>query len=74
MSDITYEIIKEYGILSEGKGGWRKEARLISWNGKSPKIDIRDWNPAYKKMGRGITLTKEEAAKLRDYLAAALEE
>ncbi|MDR2493786.1 MAG: hypothetical protein LBD24_01045 [Spirochaetaceae bacterium] len=72
MPDITYSIIKEYGVLSEGKGGWRKEVRLISWNGKNPKIDIRDWSAGHEKMGRGVTLNKEEAVRLRDYLNAAL--
>jgi len=74
MPDITFDIVKTYGVLSEEKGGWRKELNSVSWNGKNPKFDIRDWAPDHEKMGKGVTLTREEAQKLRDLLNAALEE
>jgi hypothetical protein len=73
MPDITYDILKTYGILSEEKGGWKKELNLVSWNGRTPKFDLRDWAPGHEKMGKGITLTREEAVKLAEYLSAALE-
>ena len=68
MADFTYEIKEEIGVLSESKSGWRKEVNLISWNGASPKLDIRDWAPNHEKMGKGITLSTEEARKLSDLL------
>ena len=64
MSDFTYEIIEEIAILSEREGGWQKVVNLISWNGGTPKYDIRDWSPDRKKMGKGVTLTREEFAEL----------
>lgn len=60
MADIKFDIIEEIGILSENPKGWKKELNLISWNGAAPKYDIRDWSPGHEKMGKGITLTKEE--------------
>ncbi|MDR1301575.1 MAG: hypothetical protein LBK43_03780 [Treponema sp.] len=72
MPDITYDILKHYGVLEEGKGGWRKEVNLISWNGRNPKFDIRDWAPDHQKMGKGITLTQEEARKLVHLLSCSL--
>ncbi|GHV25066.1 hypothetical protein AGMMS4952_01910 [Spirochaetia bacterium] len=74
MPDITYDILKNYGVLSEEKNGWRKELSLVSWNGRNPKLDLRDWAPDHQKMGKGITLTREEALKLQELLTAALEE
>ena len=74
MADITCDILKSYGVLSEEKGGWKKELSLVSWNGRAPKFDIRDWSPGHEKMGKGVTLNREEAAKLAEYLAAALAE
>ena len=68
MAEITYEIIEEVGVLSENAKGWRKELNKISWNGTAPKYDIRDWAPGHEKMGKGITLSDEEVAKLRDLL------
>lgn len=68
MAEFQYEIIKEIGILSEGSRGWRKEFNLISWNGAAPKYDLRDWAPNHEKMGKGITLTEDEIAALKDLL------
>lgn len=68
MSEIKYEIIEQLGVLSEGEKGWRKELNLISWNGREPKYDLRDWSENHEKMGKGITLTEEEAIKLRNIL------
>ena len=68
MADIKYDIVEEIGVLSENAKGWRKELNKISWNGAAPKYDIRDWAPAHEKMGKGITLTEEEAARLKEML------
>ena len=70
MADIKYEIIKHIGSLSESSRGWTKELNIISWNGGVPKLDIRDWAPEHEKMGKGITLTEEEAEKLARLLQA----
>lgn len=68
MSEIKYEIIEEVALLSESAKGWTKELNLISWNDREPKYDIRDWAPNKEKMGKGITLTKDELISLRDAL------
>lgn len=68
MTDIKYEIKEELGTLSENAKGWTKELNLISWNDAAPKYDIRDWAPEHEKMGKGVTLTKEEAAALFELL------
>ena len=72
VADITFEIVKPIGVISEEKGGWKKELNLVSWNGRAPKFDIRDWSPDHEKMGKGITLTKDEAAKLAELLKIAM--
>ncbi len=64
MADIKYEITEELGILSEKSSGWTKELNRISWNGGAAKFDIRDWAPEHEKMGKGVTLTEEEAKQL----------
>ena len=72
MADITFDIVKHFGIISEEKAGWKKELNLVSWNGRAPKLDIRDWAPGHEKMGKGITLAKDEAEKLAELLGTAL--
>lgn len=68
MADIKYEVIESIAILSDTSKGWTKEFKLISWNDKEPKYDIRDWSPDGQKMGKGVTLTKEEIVKLKTIL------
>ncbi|ARM72228.1 TPA_asm: hypothetical protein GIN74_09890 [Listeria monocytogenes] len=68
MANIEYEIVEEIGILSKNARGWQKELNKVSWNGRTPKYDIRDWSENHEKMGKGITLTDEEAEALKKLL------
>ena len=68
MADIKYEIKEEIGVMSESSKGWTKELNLISWNGKEAKYDLRDWAPEHEKMGKGVTLSKEELIRLKELL------
>ncbi len=70
MSEIKYEIIKNVGVLSKSASGWAKELNLISWNDRDPKYDLRDWSPDREKMGKGVTLSKEELSALKELLNA----
>lgn len=69
MADIKYDIVEEIGVLSENAKGWRKEINLISWNGAAPKYDIREWAPEHEKMGKGVTISKEEIETLKNILS-----
>lgn len=66
MAEIKFDIIKNIGVLSEGAKGWKREVNLISWNDRKPKIDIRDWDEAHVKMGKGITLSSDELKQLKE--------
>ena len=68
MAGIKYEIEEQIGVVSESPKGWTKELNLISWNGRQAKYDLRDWAPEHEKMGKGITMDKDELKKLRDIL------
>lgn len=65
MADLKYEVVETIAVLSESPKGWTKELNLISWNGRNPKFDLRDWAPNREKMGKGVTLTKDELAELK---------
>lgn len=64
MAEVKCEIKENIGVLSEGSKGWKKELNLVSWNGREPKYDLRDWAPDHEKMGKGITLTVDEVKTL----------
>ena len=68
MVDIRYDIVQELGILSESNKGWTKEFNKVSWNGGVAKYDLRDWAPEHEKMGKGVTLTEDEARALYEIL------
>ncbi|QGQ46294.1 YdbC family protein [Metabacillus sediminilitoris] len=68
MANIKFEIQEKLGTISEGAKGWKKELNLISWNGRDPKYDLRDWDQDNEKMGKGITLSKDELIQLKEIL------
>ena len=68
MADIKFEIKETIAVLSETGKGWTKELNFISWNGKEAKYDLRDWAPEHEKMGKGITLTRDELRALKEAL------
>lgn len=68
MEELKYEIIESLGLLSTTPSSWTKELNLVSWNGAEPKYDIRQWSPDHAKMGKGISLSREEAQELLQLL------
>lgn len=66
-NEISFEIMEHIAVLGEVGGRdekWTKEVNVVAWNGGKPKIDVRDWNESHERMGRGITLTEEQAMKM----------
>lgn len=68
MAELKFEIKESIARISEEKNGWVKELNLVSWNGNEAKYDLRSWSVDHMKMGKGITLTKEELIALKDVL------
>lgn len=68
MAEFDYEIVEKIAVLYESPKGWTTELNLISWNGREPKYDIRPWAPERAKMGKGVSLSKEEAQYLKKIL------
>jgi hypothetical protein len=66
--DFTFSIEKSVGVISENKGGWKLELNKVSWGGRPAKYDIRSWSPDHAKMGKGITLSKEDLDSLKNLL------
>lgn len=69
MSDLKYDIVKKVGTIAQSPKGWEKQLNVISWNGRAPKYDLRDWSPDGTKMGKGITLSLEELKSLKRLLS-----
>ena len=71
--DFSFEIVQQLGTISSSKSGWTTELNLVSWGGRPAKYDVRSWSPDHKKMGKGITLTKEELAALAELTEKTLQ-
>lgn len=67
-SDVYYQIVEHLGVLNKNGNGWSKEINLISWNGGTPKFDIRDWDEDHEHMSKGVTLKSDECKKLLESL------
>ncbi len=68
--ELKYEVIERFGTL-DSDSAMPKELRLISWNGKEPKYDLRGWGVdenGNETMTKGITLDAEELQSLFDIL------
>lgn len=72
LKEIKFEIVRRIGCLSDSGRLWRKELNLVAWNEREPKLDIRDWSEDHNRMGKGITLTLDEATQLHEYLETYL--
>ena len=66
--DFKFEIVRNIATLSDDQGGWTKELNLVSFNDAPPKYDLRAWSPDHLKMGKGISLSKDEMAALQEAL------
>ena len=69
-SDKIFKILKTIATLSD-KDNISKEFNLVQYKDlKNPILDIRKWdnNNNDKSMLKGITLTDDEARKLKDAL------
>lgn len=69
MAELKFEIVDHLEVLSEGAKGWTKEVNIVRWNERKPKVDIREWDETHEKMGKGVTLNREELLKLKELLA-----
>jgi len=68
MAELKFEITEKIGVLSENAKEWTKELNMVSWNDHEPKYDIREWSPDHSRMGKGVTLTADDLANLKDLL------
>ena len=66
--DFSFKITESFGVLSESKAGWKTELNMVSWGDRPAKYDIRSWSPDHQKMGKGVTMTKDELASLKKLL------
>lgn len=67
-AELKFEITKNCGTLSTSARGWTKELNYVSWNDRDPRLDLREWSPNHERMGKGMTLSIEEAKALKEIL------
>lgn len=60
-NEFTHEVIEYLGQLDNKETGWSKSIARIAWGDNPTTLDIRYMNIISNKMGKGISLTDEEA-------------
>lgn len=67
---FNYEIVEHIAVLSQN-GDTTKELNRVSYNGASPKYDIRSWRRAdgEEKLLKGLTLNEDEMEALKRAVA-----
>jgi hypothetical protein len=68
--EFAYDIIAPVGIYAPRttETGFQGEVNIVSFNGNPAKLDLRGWAPGHERMGKGITLTEEQAVELTKIL------
>ena len=67
-TSVEHKVTNHLGVLKHGTKSWSRQVNLVSWNNGAIVLDIRDWDYGQEKFGKGITMTAEEASRLRDIL------
>lgn len=67
MADFKYNILADLGAIEE-IGSFETKVKVISWNGKDAKLDIRKWNEEDNVMGKGISISLASIKKLKEIL------
>lgn len=63
--NFSYNIEEFYGSLKEGaSSNWCKAVLRMKWGDNPPSLDIRSIDMPNKRVGKGISLSNEEADKL----------
>lgn len=62
--EIGFEIVENIAIIEEFGSGWTTEMNVVKWNGKEPKIDIRNWSADHTKCSRGLTFIPSDMDKI----------
>lgn len=74
---MEYNLIASLGTISaqtDAHGNvLTKEVNVISWNGRTPRVDIREWDAEHERMSTGLALTFEEAKALNKALTQWIE-
>lgn len=55
------------GVISHGTKSWSTQVNFVDW-GRGIVLDVRPWNYDRTNGGKGLTLNREEAIRLRDIL------
>ena len=65
MSEFKFEIKEEVRELGKPTAaGWGKVLTVTQFGDGEPKLDVRSWNEDFTCMGKGVTLSNEEALNL----------
>lgn len=65
MPEFKFEVIEEIAELGKPTpSGWGKVLTLTKFGENQAKLDIRSWNEDFTHMGKGISLSNEEASNL----------
>ena len=75
-----YIVEQDFGVLSTRSSRgitYEKRLRLINWNGRGAKFDIREWwhdEDGNECCGKGMTMTSDEVCALYNILDNIKEE
>lgn len=73
-TEYTYNIVEHLGTVSERidrndrATKWLLELNIVSFNGKLPLYDLREWSEDHEVMRSGVRLNNRQMSKLAEIL------
>ena len=72
---MKFDILQHIGVCTDDRRfknrpkDYNLELNIVSWNGKGPQYDLREWSLDHQRCFQGLSLTREEMDRmLQGYL------
>ena len=73
-SNYNFIINEEIAVLSHKPGGWTLELNIVSFNGKEPKYDLREWKDDHTSLHSGCRFSECDLKPLMEAIQKRLQE
>lgn len=73
-SNYNFKIHEEIAVISQKSGGWTLELNIVSFNGREPEYDLREWKDNHTRLHSGARFSESDLKTLMKFIKKRLEE
>lgn len=72
--NYNFQIHEEIAVISRKPGGWTLELNIVSFNGREPEYDLREWKDNHTHLRSGARFSESDLKPLVEVIRKRLEE